>query len=349
MLRPYLAAWVGLITTVSGCDLKSTGRPARGGDAPLTVAVVIPGSVADMGWNYAAREAADAIAREFNITPKVIDRVGASEHKTVLRNLARDGTRLIFCHGYEFNAAVRQLAGEFEGTHFVISGYDQPGTNFLSLEYDLSEAAYVCGVIAAVASETGCVGFIASQKTPPVALCFDGFRRGFLEARPAGVVREPVYIEGPNPWEDAATAKIKTQALLRAADSAAVDVLFQNTDTASVGVFEAVAESSRRVFVFGANRDQNDTPSTRNVLASAVIHVDRAFLEVVREVAAGRRGSGYRRLDAASGVIDCVLNPRLDALVGAPAAEQIRMASADALARVRSGGASSSASTPETE
>jgi basic membrane protein A len=302
-----------------------------------------------MGWNHAAKEAADAIAREFHVTPKVIDRVGASEHKTVLRNLARDDTRLIFCHGYEFNAAVRQLAGEFKGTHFVISGYDQPGESFLSLEYDLSEAAYVCGVIAAVASETGCVGFIAAQKTPPVALCYDGFRRGFLEARPTGIVREPVYIEGPNPWEDAATAKIKTQALLRSAEPAAVDVLFQNTDTAGVGVFEAVAESSRRVFVFGANRDQNDNPSTKHVLASAVIHVDRAFLDVAREVAEGKRESGYRRLDVNSGFIGCVLNPRLDKLVGAQTAERARMAAADALARVRAGSTVSTTSPSDTE
>lgn len=332
-----------------GCSERPRGGASTQTERPFSVAVVIPGSVADMGWNYAAKEAADAIARELDVTPKVIDRVGASEHKTVLRNLARDGTRLIFCHGYEFNAAVRQLAGEFPETQFVISGYDQPGEDFLSLEFDLSEAAYICGAIAAASTETGCVGFIAAQPTPPVALCYEGFARGFRAQLPDGIIRPPVYIEGPNPWEDAATAKIKTQAMLRSVDPAAVDVLFQNTDTASAGVFEAVAESSRRVFVFGANRDQNDNPSTENVLASAVIHVDRAFLAVAEDVAQGTRPTGHRLLGVNSGVVDCVLNPRLDALLGEDAAATIRKSAAQAIQQVRDGGIAATMFSSEAE
>jgi len=318
----------------SNANTGSAGRP-------LSVAILVPGSLSDAGWNYSAKEAADRIAAELEISPKVLDKIGASERKTVLRSLAREGTRLIICHGYEFNSTVRELAPQFPAVQFVVSGYDQPDPHFLSMVFDLSEAAYLCGVIAAVISETGHAGFVSAQQTPPVALCYEGFRKGFLGVRPQGTVRPPVYIEGENPWEDAAAAKIKTQTLLRADQPAPVDVLFQNTDTASSGVFEAVSEASRKVFVFGANRDQNENATTDRVPASAVIRVDRAFLEVVREVRAGQSLSGVRRHNLRTGVVDCVLNRRLDRLVGAETAERVRRAVAEARAKITSGQVSS--------
>lgn len=325
-----------LCGATSGCRQKSPESRTGTGE-PFRVAIVVPGSLADKGWNYSAKEAADRIAAELQISPKVLEKIGASERKTVLRNLARDRTQLIICHGYEFNSVVKELAPEFPSVQFVVSGYGEADPGFLSIVYDLGEAAYVCGVIAGVVSETGHVGFVAAQKTPPVVMCYAGFREGFLSRRPDGTVRPPVYVEGENPWEDATAAKIKTEALLRADQPAPVDVLFQNTDTASSGVFEAVAEAPRRVFVFGANRDQNDNPSTDRVLASAVIRVDQAFLEAARQAQTGKAHHGLVRHDMLSGVVDCVLNPSLNDLVGEQTAEQVRAAVAEARQKILRG------------
>ena len=311
--RIFTFAWLAVLAP----QLTACSREGSSPDAFL-VAVVVPGSTADQGWNYSAKEGAELIQRELGLVEPVsfIENVESSQRKSVLRSYGRKGYDLVFCHGYEFHQVVKEVVDEFPETRFVVSGYDQPDERFGSIVYQLGEAAYLCGVIAAHATESGHVGFIAAQRVPPVVLCHDGFRKGFLDTKPDGEVRDPQYIEGANPWEDSAAAKVRTQAMLRNREPAPIDVLFQNADAASRGIFVAVEEHPQRIFVFGANRDQNDTSATSKVLASAVIRVDDAFLRVARAVRNGTFEVKVHSETLATGGIDCVLSPRLADLVG---------------------------------
>ncbi len=319
------------------------------------MAVVVPGSTADQGWNYSAKEAGDRLTRELQLSEPLsfIENVEASRRKSLLRDYGRDGYALVICHGYEFNEVVKEIAGDFPKTAFVVSGYDQPNPRFGSIVYQLGEAAYLCGALASKVSRTGHVGFIAAQQVPPVELCYRGFEAGFLKYRPEGSVRPALYIEGTRPWEDSAAAKVKTQALLRVTEPRPIDVLFQNADAASRGIFEAVEEQDRAtgpsgttVFVFGCNRDQNATTATQHVLASAVIRVDEAFLHVARAV---RDGTWRPHVDSETvktGVIDCVVNPRLAELVGASTAQACHAVLDEARADMLAGKLNLVASTP---
>lgn len=322
---------------LAGCEQGSTSGAK--GERPFRVAVVVPGSTADGGWNYSAKEAAEHLQQELKLAEPVsfVENVEASKRKAVLRDYGRDGYNLVFCHGYEFNQVVKEIASEFPGTRFIISGYDQPDPNFGSIVYQLGEAAYLCGAVAAKVTRTGQVGFIAAQPVPPVELCYRGFRNGYLAYRPDGQVREPVYIEGNRPWEDSTAAKVKTRLLLAGSDPAPIDVLFQNADAASRGIFEAVEEHPGRVFVFGANRNQNDTRATKRILGSAVIHIDRAFLRAAQEVRAGTYRPHVESETVKSGVIECVLNPRLAELVGEETAAACREVVEDARKRLVEG------------
>jgi len=304
------------VLCTAACNRKTSSNPQI--VSAFRAAVIIPGSTADGGWNYSAKEGALLLEKELKLPQPVnfIENVEASKRKTLLRDYGRDGYNLVICHGYEFNQVVKEIAPEFPKTRFIVSGYDQPDPHFGSIVYQLGEAAYLCGAAAAKVTQTGHVGFIAAQPVPPVELCYRGFRNGFLKYRPDGQVREPVYIEGPRPWEDSSAAKVKTQALLRLTAPAAIDVLFQNADAASRGIFEAVQEHSGPVFVFGANRDQNDTNATTKILGSAVIHVDRAFLRAAREVQAGTYTPHVESETVKTGIIECVMNPKLSKLVG---------------------------------
>lgn len=326
-----------LMAVISGCgDHSSKGDKEA---ASFRVAVVVPGSTADQGWNYCAKEGALLIEKELRLAEPVtfVENVEASQRKSALRNFGRQGYRLVICHGYEFNQVVREIAGDFSDTVFVISGYDQPDQRFGSIVYQLGEAAYLAGAMAAKVTQSGHVGFIAAQQVPPVELCYRGFRNGFLQHAPQGSVLEPVYIEGTNPWEDSAAAKVKTQALLRVSNPRPIDVLFQNADAASRGIFEAVQEHPGRIFVFGANRDQNATTATTRIVASAVIHVDRAFLRVAQAVKAGTYTPHVESETLKSGGIELVLNPRLAELVGADVAANASKMLSDLSAAVRDG------------
>jgi basic membrane lipoprotein Med (substrate-binding protein (PBP1-ABC) superfamily) len=312
-----------VLSLLSGCENSQTSttatQPAR--DA-FRVAVVVPGTTADAGWNYSAKEAAQAIQKELGLrSVSFVENVEQSRRKETLRGYGRDGFRLVFCHGYEFNQIVKEVASEFPNVAFIVSGYDQPDPKFGSIVYQLGEAAYVCGAMAAAITQTGHVGFIAAQQVPPVELCYKGFREGFLKYRPGGSVRTPFYIEGTHPWEDSSAAKEKTLALLRVTQPAPIDLLFQNADAASRGIFEAVEQQPGRIFVFGSNRDQNDTTATKRVIASAVIHVDKAFVKAARAVRDGTYKPHVESETIATGVIECVPSPRLEQLVGKETAQ----------------------------
>ncbi len=332
-----LRVLMGALTVlgIAGCDRAAGDKPEGGA---FKVAVVIPGSAADAGWNYSAKEGAERIQRELKLPPgdvSVVENVSASQRKSSLRDYGRNGYRLVICHGYEFNQPVKEIAADFPKTTFIVSGYDRPDAHFGSIVYQLGEAAYLCGALSSQVSRTGCAGFIAAQQVPPVELCYRGFRNGFLQHRPDGRVRDAVYIDGMNPWEDSGAAKVKTQALLAAVQPCAVDVLFQNADAASRGIFEAVeqftpAGNAAPVFVFGANRDQNATTATSKVLASAVIRVDEAFLRAARQVQAGTYQPHVESETVASGTIDCVINPGLERMVGPESAARCRQVVAKA-------------------
>ncbi len=334
MYSPHHATgWrvVAFTAVLSMATLFATACDSRSGasnsdSTVFRVAVVVPGSTADQGWNYSAKEAADLINAEMKLAEKVtfLENVESSQMQSVLRDLARDGYALVLCHGYEFHQPVKEVAPDFLKTSFVISGYDQSDPHFGSIVYQLGEAAYLCGAAASQISETGHVGFIAAMAVPPVVLCYEGYRNGFLDHRPDGSVGQAVYIEGSQPWEDSAAAKAKTQALLRLTRPKRVDVLFQNADAASRGIFEAVEEHGEPIYVFGANRDQNATSATSKIPASAVIHVDQAFLRVARAVKAGTYTPRVESETLASGVIECVLHPELDSMLGTATAGRVR-------------------------
>lgn len=326
------------VGAVAACNRQSPSSSTQS-NAAFRAAVVVPGSTADGGWNFSAKEGAALIEKELKLPQPVnfIENVEASKRKMLLRDYGRDGYNLVICHGYEFNQVVKEVAPEFPKTRFVVSGYDQPDPHFGSIVYQLGEAAYLCGAVAAKVTRSGQVGFIAAQPVPPVELCYHGFRNGFLRYRPDGQVRAPVYIEGSRPWEDSTAAKVKTQALLQAREPAAIDVLFQNADAASRGIFEAVEEHRGPIFVFGANRDQNETQATSKVLASAVIHVDQAFVRVAKAVQGGAYSPHVESETVKSGVIECVLNPRLASMVDEPTAAACRAVIAVARAEIADG------------
>ena len=105
-------------------------------------------------------------------------------------------------------------------------------------------------------------------------------------ARPSAQVR--TVFTGS--FEDVAAAKAAALAL---ADQKC-DFLFQNADSAAVGVFAAAEE--RGIRAFGSNRDQNALSPA--ILASAVIDMPRAFVETARRVKKG--ASTARRSGTAS-------------------------------------------------
>jgi basic membrane lipoprotein Med (substrate-binding protein (PBP1-ABC) superfamily) len=120
-------------------------------------------------------------------------------------------------------------------------------------------------------------------------------------------------------WEDIGAAKQATLALIEQG----CDIIIPNADAASLGAFQAVQE--KKVWALGTNKNQNAiAPDV--ILASGVIDIPLAFLQIAQEVNKHTFHGRVIRLGMKEGVITLVYNPAL--LNRLPPEVQARVAAA---------------------
>ena len=278
---------------VSSCGGKSAG-----------VGLLTPGPITDRGWNAAAYEGLIEIRDQLRVPVAHVQVKTPSEFEEQFRDFASHGAWLVFGHGFEFQDAAASAARAFPKTVFITTSGSRIGPNLSPMVFELEQATYLCGLVAGKMTRTGVVGAVGGTEIPSVASTILAFEGGVKAANPSARVK--VVYTGS--FDDVAAGR---QAALALADQGC-DFLIHNADAAGAGVFQAARE--RKIFAFGTNKDQNAiAPDT--VLASAVIDIPKAFVEVAREV----RGGSFRprsiRFGLRDGVISFVWNPVLAARV----------------------------------
>ena len=109
------------------------------------------------------------------------------------------------------------------------------------------------------------------------------------------------------------------------------DILFQNADAAGLGIFQAVEENAGRgVLAFGSNADQSSI-RPKVIMASAVIGVPEAFVQVARDTRDGHLSHDLYVEDL-KGTAKVALNPRLESRIPAAAREAMDKARAEIIA-----------------
>jgi basic membrane protein A len=269
------------------------------------VALLTPGSIADGGWNAGAYEGLVAIRDQLGAEVRHAETRTPTEFEEGFRDFAERGFALVFGHGFEYQEAAAKVAADYPGTIFVTTSGDTVRANVAPMVFELEQATYLCGVLAAQLTETGATGLIGGIDLPSIRSTFIAFKGGVEATRPDVRVRE-VFIGN---FDDTAAAREAALALMEEG----ADLLFHQANDAGRGVFRAVAEraaAGQRVFAFGTNRNQNDmAPDV--VLASATLDIPAAFLEVARRVRDDEFVAEPIRLGLAQGIVALEINPGL--------------------------------------
>jgi basic membrane protein A and related proteins len=293
-------------------NAAGTAAPVTG---PMKVGLLVTGPVSDGGWNQIAYQGLQRIEKELGATTAYQQTEKAEEFEEGFRGYARQDFNLVFGHGDEFSDAAARVAPEFPKTIFVTTGGRTILPNAAPIRLAMEEATYLLGIIAARVSRTGKAGQIGGTELPPVKTAFAAFEAGARSVNPHFEVTT-AYIGN---WTNANAAK--ELALARIREGA--DILWPNADAAGLGVFQAVTENKAKgVFAFGANKNQNDiAPDV--ILASAVLDVPEAFVQVAREVKEGKFRGEAHHFGMKEGVVSLAYNPRLEAKIPADARQQI--------------------------
>ncbi len=302
---PAVAAATAALVMLSACGKKDEPAapaaqgsvPATASAEPLKVGFVYIGPVSDAGYTQAHDNARKAIEAEFGDKVKTtyVENVPeTADAERVLRDLARQGNKVIFANSFGYMDFVQQVANDFPDVRFEhATGYKQ-SANFRTFDARTYEGAYLAGVIAGKQTQTNKLGVVGSVPIPEVLRNINSFALGARSVNPQATVRV-VWV---NKWFDPGQEREGAMALL---DQGA-DVLMQNTN--STAVVQAAEERGK--MALGWNSDMSKFGPKAH-LGSVALNFGPYYTSSVRQVIDGSwQGNQHSWLGVKEGAIDLV-------------------------------------------
>jgi basic membrane protein A len=213
----------------------SPGTPGAGEEVNK-VAVIVPGSRTNQGWDQQAADGLEAVAEERGIDSEVVENAGSEDINPILRDLADGGAQLIICHGAEFQTQCPEFSADQQKRVAVIENPGAVNPLISDYETEAQDAAYLAGVLAAKMTKTGTVGIVVSGEPPTWNFMTVGFAEGLAATKPDAKLLYNVI--GEAAYSDAAGAKRITEQQL----AAGADIIFGMGDGASFGMVQAIEE-----------------------------------------------------------------------------------------------------------
>lgn len=245
--------------------------------------------------------------------------VTGTKIRDAMQTYARQGYKLIFGHGFEYNEPELAVAKDFPDTVFVSSSGSGTAKNAGAFRFYLEQGCYLEGYLAGKMSKTGIIGSVAVQNFPSIVSTLKAYEAGAKAANPNIKVIPPVYFgtEG-----DISAAKQATEALI----GQKADFVIHQANAAAKGVFDACA--AKGVYALGTNSDQNGDASGA-VIASSVIKAEPAFMDLAKRVKEKKYTGEVSLYGMDKDAIDFVINPKMANKVPADVVKQLDALKAD--------------------
>lgn len=297
------------------------------GHEKFKVALLLPASITDGGWNAFAYDGLKAIEKELGAKVSHVESRTPTDQEAHFRDYALDGYQLIFGHGFGYQESARQVAPDFPETVFITSIGNTVTDNISPIIFEIEEPVYLLGVIAGSMTQTNKIGIVGGQNISAINSMFSAFEEGAKSVNPDVVVRR-AYVGN---WSDIGKGKELAHAHINE-DS---DFLFPVADVAGLGVFQAAMEAQsdgKTVYTFGVYRDQSELSPT-TIVASAIV-TPKVFVELATVVMEGAfEPQPYRFTMAENEALAFVYNPALKDKVP----ETVQKAVEDAKAKIVAG------------
>ena len=166
--------------------------PSAPAVAPLKVGFVYVAPITDAGWvrqHESGRQAVEAALGAKVQTTYVADVPEGADAERVIRDLARQGNRLIFTPSFGYMEPTLKVAQEFPGVRFEsITGYKTaPNVAVANARY--YEGRYLAGVAAGRMTQSNLAGYVAGFPIPEVLQGINAFTLGMRSVNPKAQVK----------------------------------------------------------------------------------------------------------------------------------------------------------------
>lgn len=303
LIVALIAAFALLASACGDDDSGDAGGGDTGGDAGISVALVLPGEINDLSWNQQMHSGAQALVDEGLISElSFTELVPEGDAERAIRGYAEDGVDLIVAHSFGYGETAKAVAADFPDTAFAWGGGigGQEG-NVADYAQPFHEAYYLLGILAGGASETGVLGGAGGFDIPACHSLVEAFYLGAQEVNPEA--RGVTTYTGD--WIDVAVGKEAASAA--AADGA--DVFGACGEGPVLGQIELAREND--LLATGYVGDMTEL-APEHVLASMVWDTAALLRPMIADINAGTFTPAKEyRVGVADGGLLIAINPAL--------------------------------------
>jgi basic membrane protein A len=202
-----------------------------------------------------------------------------------MRAFAERNYDLIIGIGFAQAPIMEKVANDYPNIHFAIVDGVSELPNVASLVFKEHEGSYLVGILAAMTTKTGTLGFLGGMDIPLIHRFEKGYEEGALSVNPNIRVIQNYVGVTDTAWNN--PGKGKELALAQIAKGA--DVIFPAAGNSGLGVFDAVEAAGKDQngrathFVIGVDANQNMV-KPGYVLTSMMKRVDNAVYQITRDV-----------------------------------------------------------------
>jgi basic membrane protein A len=223
----------------------------------------------DKSFNEAAWEGAEKWKAETGGNYNEIELQNEAQREQALRRFAENGNNPIVMAGFSFASSLSEIAPDFPDTKFVIIDMVVDAPNVRSTVFKEQEGSYLVGMMAAMASKSGTVGFVGGMDIPLIRRFACGYVLGVRAVNGDAKIIQNYTGTTYHAWND----PIKGGELTKAQISQGADVVYHAAGGTGLGVLQAAADAG--ILGIGVDKNQNHLQSG-SVLTSMVKRVDVA-------------------------------------------------------------------------
>jgi len=230
----------------------------------------------DKSFNESAFNGAEKWKNETGGTYREFELQSDAQREQALRRFAEAGNNPIVMAGFMFATPLAEVAKDYPDTKFAIIDMVVDAPNVRSVIYKEHEGSYLVGMMAAMASKTGTVGFVGGMDIPLIRKFACGYVQGVKAVNPSATVIQNMTGTTPAAWND----PVKGTELTKAQISQGADVVYAAAGGTGVGVLQAAADAD--ILSIGVDANQNYLHPGK-VLTSMLKRVDLAVYNAFSE------------------------------------------------------------------
>jgi len=262
----------------------------------------------DKSFNEGVFEGAQRFQDDTGIPFRDFEITNETQYLQVHRKFVQRGADPIVAVGFTQSQAVAEVAKESPGTRFTIIDSVVELPNVQSIVFKEHEGSFLVGMLAAMASRTGTVGFVGGMDIPLIRRFACGYLRGAQHANPDIKVIQNMTGSTPAAWADPG----RGAELAKGQFDRGVDVVYAAAGTTGLGVLQAAADNGK--LAIGVDSNQNHLhPGT--MLTSMVKRVDLAAYNSFNDAMNGDWKSGVSVLGLAEEGVDWAYDSDNEALI----------------------------------